>query len=529
MRYRISSYRAAAILCSCFAGFPATSQEQAGGTTIACGNPYVIGKGDTLSSLAAKVYGDPKRYEILFEANRDAIGDDPANVALGTSIMVPCLDASGKPITDEAAVQAEAAMQAAISAEGLLDPAALDTLFGPVALFPDPLLTQVLMAATFPLDVVKADRFIKELAALTDKQRVDGAENAPWDPSVRQLTAGFPDLVTRMADHIDWTEQAGDAVIAQTEDVLDAIQRLRAKAQDNGYLGDNDAQSVEVVDNVIYIEPADPEVIYVPTYDSQVIYTTPVTGSPFYDPFYYGYDGNDWADALAAGAIIFGGALVLDEIFDDNDHWGDNWHDGGSIDWDTGDINIDRGDINIGNGNINIGDGNRPPLGSGSRPGLGEGDRPGLGNGDRPAEAWKHPARIGGSEADALAGRGGTFAPDAASRDVARQKIENRKATSSGVATLPAARPAAQGATRKPTVSSASKTRTSASSRSPSTSRSSNVSKPSTKRSPSAGASYKSGSSSAFKSSGGSRASAGASRGRSSSGGRSGGGGGRRR
>jgi hypothetical protein len=511
-------------------GIPIAAQDTGGG--LECGSPYVVAKGDTLSTLARDVYGDPKLYNVLFEANRDVIGDDPGNVALGTSIMIPCLDENGQPMTAEAAADSKAAMVAAIASQGPLTAEELETLFGPVALFPDPLLTQVMMATTYPLDVMKADRFVKENKDLPDKERAAAAEAEFWDPSVRQLAAGFPDLITRMADHIDWTEQAGEAVVAQTEDVLTAIQSLRTKAQENGYLTENDAQTVQVVDENIYITPADPEVVYVPMYDTQVVYTTPLSSSS-YNPYYYGYADDDWSDALAAGAIIFGSALILDEIFDDNDNWGDWWDDGGSIDWDTGDINIDRGDINIDRGDINVGDinvgdGNRPNIGDGD--GLGGGDRPNLGDGNRPnigdrgPRASTLPARIGGAEGDALAGNPDrTFAPDAASRDVARKKIETRKATMPSVADLPATRPSAKAPVRKPSAAPA-KARPSAGTRPTTASRPTNVTRPTTTRRPSSSASYKPKSSSAFRQSGGSRASAGSSRGRSSSGGRGGGG-----
>jgi hypothetical protein len=504
---------------------PTGTLAQEGSVSMACGAQYSIDRGDSLSSIAARAYGDPKRYDILLDVNRDVIGSDPNAVAPGMVISVPCLDADGTPMPLQEAAGENEAMEAAIASAGPLQPVELETLFGPVALFPDQVLTQVLIASTYPLDIVKADRFLKENAALAAKERAEATAQQLWDPSVQQLAAGFPELIARMADHIDWTEQAGEAVLAQTEDVLDAIQRLRAKAQDNGYLADNDAQTVEISNEVISIVPADPTVVYVPSYNSEVVYSAPASGSPFYDPFYYGYDGDDWSDALAAGAIIFGGALVLDEIFDDND-WNGGWNDGGSIDWDGGDINIDRGDINIGSGNIDIGGGDRPPLGGGDRPGIGDGSRPAVG--DRPARPSQLPARIGDAEGDALAGRERTFAPDAASRDAARQKIETRKSISPGIATLPSSRPAAQAATRKPTGSAASKARPSATKKSTAANRSTNVSKPKSNRAPSAAASHRSGSSNAFAKSGGSRASAGASRGRSSAGGR-GGGGGRRR
>jgi hypothetical protein len=516
MRRTVLGYGVRVVCCSaCFilptAGYP---QEAAG--SITCGGTYVIAGGDSLSSVAQRVYGDPKRYDVLFAANRDKIGDDPGNVALGTSILLPCLDASGQPMILEATAPTETAMEEAITSEGPLGPAELDTLFGPVALFPDPLLTQVLMAATYPLDVMKADRVIKANPDLSDKDLANILAVEPWDTSVQQLAAGFPELVTRMADHIDWTEQAGDAFLAQTEDVLASIQRLRAKAEENGYLTDNDAQTIAQVDGYISIAPASPEVIYVPTYDSKVIYTTPMPSSAAYNQYYYGYDNNDWSDAVAAGAIIFGGALILDEIFDDNDDIGDWWNNGNSIDWDRGDININRGDIDIDRGDISIGGGN-VSIGGGNVS-IGDGNR--LDGVSRPSRPADRPSRIGGAEDAALAGRPDrTFAPDQASRDVARQKIESRKATNPGVADLPATRPSAKvPASRTPTAT-APKVRAPSASRPAAASRPTQVAKPAVTRRPDPTVSYRSPPKTAFQPSGGARASAGASRGRASSGG----------
>jgi hypothetical protein len=333
-----------------------------------------------------------------------------------------------------------------VLAEGPLTAAELDTLFGPVALFPDPVLTPVLVAVTFPLDVVKAGRFVEGAADLSDQERAAQAADKPWDDSVRQLAAGFPDLVTRMSDNVDWTEQAGEAVVAQTDEVLAAIQRLRAKAQVNGYLVDNEAQNVEEVNDKIVISPASAGVVYVPTYDSKVVYTTPVAGPPVYHYGYgsygYVYDDDDWDDALLAGGIILGGAVILDEIFDDDD-W-DGWDDD-DIDWDRGDITIDRDDvdIDIDRGDINIGDGDRPNIGDGDRPRIGDGDRISIGDSDR--------TQVDRGDLANVRDRAGAGTPpanresisNAASRDVARQKIEARKTTGAAPASLRTSRPAA--------------------------------------------------------------------------------------
>ena len=189
---------------------------------------------------------------------------------------------------------------------------------------------------------------------------------------MQELAAAFPDLVTRMNDHIDWTEQAGEAVLAQTDDVLASIQRLRAKAQENGYLVDNaGAERRDGGRTRSSSSLHSPGVVYVPTYQSEVVYTTPITTPPVY--YYDDYDGDDWEDAVIAGGIILGGAIILDEIFDDNDWDGwDDWDNDVDLDWDGGDITIDRGDINIDRDEINIGGGDRVTIGDGQ---LGDGQR----------------------------------------------------------------------------------------------------------------------------------------------------------
>lgn len=482
---------------------PATAQTLRGDGSIVCGAPYAITSGDTLSRISARAYGDPMLYGFIADANWDALGGDPENIAVGMALMIPCVDASGEVLSTEQAEERAASLEAAVAAEGPLTAAELDTLFGPVALFPDPLLTPVLVAVTFPLDVVKAGRFVESTEALPDTERAAGAADANWDESLRELAAAFPDLVTRMSDNIDWTEQAGEAVVAQTDEVLAAIQRLRATAQENGYLVDNTAQTVTEVNDRILIAPTDPNVVYVPTYDSKVVYSTPLVGPPVYHygydygPGYVYHDDNNWSDALITGAIILGGAIILDEIFDDSD-W-NGWDSNDNIDWDRGDITIDRGDINIDRDEINIGDGDRPRIGDGDRVSIGDSDRPQI---DRAAIAAARPGD-----------RGSIASP--ASRDVARQKIEKRQSTGAAPASLRPSTfdPARQSVTEGRGLTNARSDRGQAS----------NISRPRTSASPKA--THKPSRSSAFqKPSRASRPAASASRGRASSAGRSGGG-----
>ena len=480
---------------------PIQAQVLVGDGTLSCGENYVAAPGDTLSVLSRRAYGDPQLYGFIADANWDALGGNPENVRVGMELTIPCVDASGEIITAEQIAEIAASVEAVVSAEGPLSPEQLDTLFGPVALFPDPVLSPLLVAVTFPLDVVKAGRFVEDTADLPDKERSAQAAEENWDQSVRDLAAAFPDLVTRMSDHIDWTEQAGEAVIAQTDDVLEAIQRLRTTAQENGYLVNNEAQTVQTQgDNTVVIMPADPSVVYVPTYDSQVVYTTPLSAPPVY---YYD-DNDDWQNAIIAGGIFLGAAIILDEIFDDDDWngWGD-WGNDVDIDWDRGDITIDRGDINI-DGDVNIGGGDRVNIGDGTRPGRGDSDRVSIGDLDRP-DIGSGTRRPEGTR-PATGGRTAVATPEA--RDVARQKIQSRQSVGGKVATLPATRPSASrpAATSRPTAS-----------RPAATNRQLPATRPSAPKAPAARAPSKS---NAFsRTSGGARPSAAASRGRASAGG----------
>jgi Protein of unknown function (DUF3300) len=142
---------------------------------------------------------------------------------------------------------------------------------GPIALYPDPLLTLVLQASTFPLQIVQADRWITANQDAVQKGDFSQVDSQSWDSSVQALTR-FPDVIAMLADHLDWTETLGMAFSAQAEDVAKVIQMLRAKAESAGNLQSTAEQVVTSRDEggarVIYIPPANPERIYVPIYDS---------------------------------------------------------------------------------------------------------------------------------------------------------------------------------------------------------------------------------------------------------------------
>lgn len=227
----------------------------------------------------------------------------------------------------------------------LLSPDELQKLVAPVALYPDTLLIQVLVAATFPLEVIKADRFVqdnKDNDAETLKAEI---EAQGWDESVTVLATAFPDVLTDMAVHVEWTETMGTVMLAQDDDVMAAVQDMRKIAADAGTLASGDEQTVEVTqdagDETIIIQPTNPEVVYVPQYDPEVVYVDS--------------NDSDAGDALATGLIAFGTVALIAEIFDDDDDWYGYWgcHNCGG--WNgrpiihNPDIDIDiDGDVNIG-------------------------------------------------------------------------------------------------------------------------------------------------------------------------------------
>ena len=191
----------------------------------------------------------------------------------------------------------------ALANEDALTQAELDQMLAPVALYPDTVLTHVLIAATYPLEVVQASRWVKANPNLTGEDAVNAVEDKGWDPSVKALVA-FPQLLTRLSDDLDWTEQLGEAFLADETTVLASIQTLRQKAYDNGALDDNQHIVVEREREIIIIEPARQEVVYVPVYDTRVVYGNwwwpshpPVywhTAGAYYrnSPFYWGVSVN---------------------------------------------------------------------------------------------------------------------------------------------------------------------------------------------------------------------------------------------
>jgi len=168
------------------------------------------------------------------------------------------------------AAQSAAPVKAA-PAKKLFSQAELDQMLAPVALYPDTVLSHVLIAATYPLEIIKATRWLASKSGMTSEQSLKAAENEPWDPSVRALVA-FPPLLTKMNNELEWTQKLGDAFLIQEKQVMATVQRLREKAYTAGNLKNQEHIRVERKEKVIVIEPARPEVVYVPVYDTRVVY-----------------------------------------------------------------------------------------------------------------------------------------------------------------------------------------------------------------------------------------------------------------
>jgi hypothetical protein len=205
----------------------------------------------------------------------------------------------------------------------------LDQLVAPIALYPDPLVAQIMMAATYPLEVVEADRWLQIPAntALKGDTLTAALQQQPWDPSVKSLVS-FPQLLHTMDSNLGWTEQLGDAFLAQQADVMDAVQRLRQRAKAAGSLASTPQQTVSAQEQEITIEPASPDIVYIPAYNPWCAYGP--WPDPDYPPFYFG----TWAGYCVPADAI----LAFDVgIYPPFGYWA--W---GSFDWRHHHIRIDH-------------------------------------------------------------------------------------------------------------------------------------------------------------------------------------------
>jgi len=207
-------------------------------------------------------------------------------------------------------------------ARATLSPEELETLVSPIALYPDPLLSQVLAASTYPLELVMAGQWLDQHRNLQGAQSVDAAKQMNWDASVQAMVA-FPDVLRKLTENVSWTTDLGNAFLAQQSDVMDAIQRLRGRARQNGRLDSTPEQVVTSElgqdRNAVAIQPADPRMLYVPAYNPYYVWGPPPVG--LYPSLAY---------PSADAGIGFGAATAIASIFAglagwSGWGWGVNW------------------------------------------------------------------------------------------------------------------------------------------------------------------------------------------------------------
>lgn len=219
----------------------------------------------------------------------------------------------------------------------------IDQLTAQVALYPDALLSQVLMASTYPADVTEAAKWSRAHAETKGDEAVAMVESQPWDPSVQSLVA-FPQVIIMMGEKPDWVKDLGDAFLSQPEDVMDSVQRLRGQAQKAGNLKSNEQTTITVqppvaaAPPIIVIEPAKPEVVYVPQYNPTVVYGA--WPYPAYPPYYIPPPPGYWFSGAVATGVAWGVGIGVR-----NAMWGGvNWG------WGHSDVNINVNRYN----NVNV-------------------------------------------------------------------------------------------------------------------------------------------------------------------------------
>jgi len=216
--------------------------------------------------------------------------------------------------------------QAAPPAGQPIPPQQLDDLVAPIALYPDPLLGQILAASTYPLELIEAGQWLQQNRTLPGAQLMDAARQQNWDPSIQALVA-FPEVIQRLTQDVRWTTDLGNAFLAQQADVMAAVQRMRGRAQANGKLMSNQQQTVTTQtqdgQTAINIQPTNPQIVYVPEYNPAWVWGPPLYG--YYPPLFY--PGIDVGFSFFPGVYLglyFGGCCGWGGW-----GWGFNWFGGG--------------------------------------------------------------------------------------------------------------------------------------------------------------------------------------------------------
>lgn len=269
----------------------------------------------------------------------------PGDIALWTIQAQPPTATQQQPMAEQ---QPSAAPEQTMAGQDVkLSDEQLDSLVAPLALYPDPLLAQTLVACTYPLEIVQLQQFLEKNKDLKNKALTDAVMKQDWDPSI-QAMAEFPDLVNQLAENIRWTNDLGNAFLAQQDDVMNAVQRMRTKAVDKGALKTTEQQKVEtkVVEDktVVVVEPSSPDVVYVPSYDPVAVWGAP----------YYPYPAMAYPVYPAGGMLLsFGAGMAVGAAWG-HGGWGWNCGWGGH-----NDVNINRNNSFVNNYNQRTTAGNR--------------------------------------------------------------------------------------------------------------------------------------------------------------------------
>jgi len=279
----------------------------------------------------------------LWHARTNRVGGSAWQAAL--ALLLAALVSLPWPAVVVAQDEAQGSAQTAT-----FSPEELEQVVAPIALYPDSLLAQVMMASTYPLEIVEAARWAKANPGLKDKALDEALQSQSWDASVKSLVA-FPQVLTMMNEELAWTQKLGDAFLAQQSDVMYAVQVLRSKAKAQGNL-ESGAQQKVIVEpapqgetTVIRIEPASPQIVYVPTYNPTVVY-----GSwpyPSYPPYSYYPPGY----TAAASVLSFGVGMAVGSALWGGYHWGGGYGHGYGHGY-GGDVDIDVNRYNNYNNNV---------------------------------------------------------------------------------------------------------------------------------------------------------------------------------
>ncbi|HEX6811998.1 MAG TPA: DUF3300 domain-containing protein [Planctomycetota bacterium] len=256
------------------------------------------------------------------------------------------------PAATDPKAQAPAAdpKQAPAKTETTFKPEQLEQIVAPIALHPDSLLAQILMASTYPLEIVEAYRWLEKNPSLKGTQLEEALKKQDWDASVKAL-CGLRDVVKQMNDNLDWTQDLGDAFLGQKDELMQTVQKMRKKALEAGNLKTTEQQKVTQDSEVIIIEQTKTEVVYVPSYSPTVVY-----GPSWYYPTYY-YPPMYVAPAPGYGFMAFTAGVVWGAAIWGGCHWGGHGH---------CDVNINVNKYNNFNRNTNINGGRDNLPGSGN-------------------------------------------------------------------------------------------------------------------------------------------------------------------